>query len=169
MWNDTDIPLAIFFTFRTYGTWLHGDERGSVDRHNNAYGSPRIPHIGHFEAISRDRMKHAPVLLDGRRRHATELGIREVCEKRGWKLYAINVRTNHGHVVAAIGSYSPERALSAMKAYATRRMREDKCWVEGHSPWAEKGSKRRLWNEKHILDAVEYVVNGQGSELPRFD
>lgn len=32
MWNDTEIPLAIFFAFRAYGTWLHGDERGSVDR-----------------------------------------------------------------------------------------------------------------------------------------
>jgi len=40
MWNDTDIPLAVFFTFRCYGTWLHGDERG--DRNNNTYGSPRI-------------------------------------------------------------------------------------------------------------------------------
>jgi hypothetical protein len=32
MWNDTEIPLAIFFTFRCYDTWLHGDERGAVDR-----------------------------------------------------------------------------------------------------------------------------------------
>ena len=30
MWNDTDVPLAIFFTFRCYGTWLHGGERGST-------------------------------------------------------------------------------------------------------------------------------------------
>jgi len=40
MWNDTEIPLAVFFTFRTYGTWLHGDERGSIDRNNNLYGVP---------------------------------------------------------------------------------------------------------------------------------
>src|SRR6266566_1829504 len=25
MWNDTDTPLACFISFRTYGTWLHGD------------------------------------------------------------------------------------------------------------------------------------------------
>ena len=26
-WNDTDIPLGYLITFRTYGTWLPGDER----------------------------------------------------------------------------------------------------------------------------------------------
>src|ERR1044072_9524581 len=30
MWNDTDIPLGHLITFRTYGSWVHGDERGSV-------------------------------------------------------------------------------------------------------------------------------------------
>ena len=25
-------PLAYFITFTCYGNWLHGDERGSVDR-----------------------------------------------------------------------------------------------------------------------------------------
>ena len=37
MWNDTDIPLAYLITFRSYGTWLHGDKRGSVDRFHNHY------------------------------------------------------------------------------------------------------------------------------------
>ncbi len=39
MWNDTDIPLAYLITFRSYGTWLHGDERGSVNRFRNQYKS----------------------------------------------------------------------------------------------------------------------------------
>jgi hypothetical protein len=43
MWNDTDTPLAYFISFRTYGTWLHGDERSSTDRFHNQYGSPFIP------------------------------------------------------------------------------------------------------------------------------
>jgi len=32
MWNDTDLPLAHLITFRCYGTWRYGDERGSIDR-----------------------------------------------------------------------------------------------------------------------------------------
>jgi hypothetical protein len=39
-----DLPLAYFITFRSYGSWLHGDERGSVDRSHNQYGSPFLPH-----------------------------------------------------------------------------------------------------------------------------
>ncbi len=42
MWNDTDTPLAYFMSFRTYGTWLHGDKRGSTDRFHNQYGAPFI-------------------------------------------------------------------------------------------------------------------------------
>jgi hypothetical protein len=30
--DDNEFPLAYFISFRTYGTWLHGDERGSVNR-----------------------------------------------------------------------------------------------------------------------------------------
>lgn len=42
-WDDSDQPLAYFITFRTHGTWLHGDQRGSVDRHGrNVFGADRI-------------------------------------------------------------------------------------------------------------------------------
>lgn len=33
-------PLAYFISFRTYGSWLRGDERGWQDRRNNKYGTP---------------------------------------------------------------------------------------------------------------------------------
>jgi hypothetical protein len=47
-------------------------------------------------------------------------------------------------------------------------MREDRCWLNNHSPWADKGSERWLWTEKHVSDAVDYVINGQGDDLPKF-
>ncbi|MGH9933202.1 MAG: hypothetical protein ACREA9_28800 [Pyrinomonadaceae bacterium] len=31
VWNDTETPLAYFISFRSYGTWLHGDKPG-LDR-----------------------------------------------------------------------------------------------------------------------------------------
>jgi hypothetical protein len=36
------------------------------------------------------------------------------------------------------------------------------------TPWADKGSNRYLWNEKSVALAIEYVVNGQGDDLPEF-
>lgn len=35
-------PLAYLITFTTYGAWLHGDKRGSVDPAHNAYRTPFI-------------------------------------------------------------------------------------------------------------------------------
>lgn len=169
MWNDTEIPLAIFFTFRCYGTWLHGDERGSVDRHHNAYRSPKIKPNSDWKSFVETEMTHPPVTLDARMRRSVEKGIRHLCEKRGWRLIAINVRTNHIHCVIEIGSYSPDRALAAIKASGTREMREEGCWPHDLSPWVDKGSKRRLWNERSVWEAADYTLNRQGKDLNDYD
>ena len=169
MWNDTDIPLAYLITFRTYGTWLHGDERGSIDRFHNQYSGPRIPTNVNWSKHNTTRLRNEPVKLDAQRRTATEQAIREVCEYRKWILRAINVRTNHVHSVVSIGSSKPEKALNDFKSYSTRKMHETKCWNVDSSPWGDRGSKRRLWNEQSVGLACEYVVNGQGIDLPDFD
>jgi hypothetical protein len=35
-------------------------------------------------------------------------------------------------------------------------------WSKPHSPWADKGSQRYLWNERSLALAIDYVLNGQG-------
>ena len=169
MWNDTDIPLAVFFTFRCYGTWLHGDERGTVDRNNNIYRAPRIAPNSNWKKFNQDTLLHPPVILNARERESVERAIRDTCSKRNWTLYAINVRTNHVHAVICIGTKKPKTALIALKANATRQLKEDNLWNEDHTPWADKGSKRNLWNEKSVGEAIDYVVNSQGDKLPDFD
>ncbi|MDQ2976617.1 MAG: transposase [Acidobacteriota bacterium] len=169
MWNDTDIPLAYLINFRSYGTWLHGDERGSVDRFHNQYNSPFLP-------PDRKRLEHnlrqlssEIVTLNAKQRESIEDAIRETCIFRKWILRAINVRTNHVHAVVSIGAARAERALNDFKAYATRRMRRNACWHSERSPWADKGSRRPLWNERSVELAVDYVMNRQGGDLPDFD
>ena len=95
--------------------------------------------------------------------------IEDTCMKRGWYLWAKNVRTNHAHAVVTAIEWDPELVLNALKANATREMRQNGCWPFAHSPWAEKGSKRRLWNERSLANAIDYVLNGQGDDLPDFD
>ncbi len=169
MWNDTDIPLAYLITFRSYGNWLHGDERGSVDRFHNQYKAPLIaPNINWQNHNSR-RLRDDAVILNAMQRETIEKAVRETCIIRGWFLQAINARTNHVHTVVSIGVKKPENALNAFKANATRKMREDGFWKSEKSPWADKGSKRYLWNERSVALAIDYVVNGQGDELPNFD
>jgi hypothetical protein len=73
--NDT--PLAYFITFCTYGSWLHGDPRGSVDRYHNVYGTPRLPPNKLRQQYERQRLKIPPVRLTPRQRKAVELAIKE--------------------------------------------------------------------------------------------
>jgi hypothetical protein len=135
MWYDTDIPLAFLVTFRPYGTWLHGDERGSVNRFRNQYNSPRLPPEKKWLDTNTQRLKKEIVILDAAQRRCVEGAARETCEIRGWHLYAVNVRTNHVHLVVSIGDKKPETALNAFKANATRKMRESGCWQNTTSPW----------------------------------
>src|SRR6185369_1880604 len=98
-----------------------GDERGSVDKYNNVYGTPRIPRNGNWHNFNSRLQKHPPVVLNAHQRTSSERAIRETCEKRDWHLYAINVRTNHIHtVVCSLHGKKPEIALIAFKANATR-------------------------------------------------
>lgn len=169
MWNDTDVPIAYFISFRTYGTWLHGDERGSIDRFNNVYGAPYIEPNPDWLKYNREELKSPPFVLSAKARKIVEVVIKGVCEHRGCLLYALNVRTNHAHSVVDAYGPSSESLLNSFKAYATRDLRKEGCWTYEHSPWADKGSRRRIWNEQGLRAAIDYVLNGQGGPLPDFD
>lgn len=166
--KESGVHLAYFISFRCYGTWLHGDPRGSVDRRHNIYGTPMLPADEQRRREMGSRMKRDPVELTAARRAAVEEGVRETCDKRGWTLHAINVRTNHVHsVVTAIAK--PEPVMNAFKANATRKMAEAGAWQRGVKPWSRHGSTRYLWTEQSVARASDYVINGQGDELPDFD
>ncbi len=79
-------------------------------------------------------------------------------------MWAINVRTNHIHAVVS-AKREPEIVLIAFKANATRKLREAGYWHGSGSPWAEGGSKKYLWTEKDLNDAVAYVEYDQGEPL----
>lgn len=90
--------------------------------------------------------------------------VRETCAIRNWSLWAFNIRTNHVHSVVS-ATCKPEVILRALKANATRSMRETGCWNSERSPWVYRGSKRYLWTERELLDAIAYVLYDQGEPL----
>src|SRR5213595_2744219 len=98
--QDRTQPLAYLITFRCYGTWLHGDERGSVDRCNyNRYGAPGMPANRKLLADERAELVTPAAVLNRTQRGVVELAIREVWKHRSYLLHAVNVRTNHVHSV----------------------------------------------------------------------
>src|SRR5205823_1175692 len=105
MRNDTDVPLGYLITFRCYGTWLHGDERGAIDRFHNRYKSPYLPRsdrrrelrgaIDRFHnrykspylprsdrrrELNERMLKSHPLLLNVDQRQSVEDAVCEVCE-----------------------------------------------------------------------------------------
>ncbi len=64
--GEARIPLGYHITFRCYGTWLHGDERGSVDRFHNRYGSPLISPNRPWKRYNKLALKRPPVKLTAR-------------------------------------------------------------------------------------------------------
>ena len=68
MWNDQDVPLAYFISWRTYGTWLHGDPRGSTSRHRNRYGSRFLPPEPSWFEVNLSRMASPPMRLNNEQR-----------------------------------------------------------------------------------------------------
>ena len=156
-----DPPLAYFISFRCYGTWLHGDERGSTDRLHNQYGSPFLPHDDDWRRHDQRLLRQPPVALSAEQRSVVERAIQNTCTIREWKLLAVNARTNHVHVVASCNGTRPELVLNALKSNATRTLRQQGYWKNPHSPWSDHGSKRYLWSEQGIQQAIEYVTNWQ--------
>ena len=77
----------------------------------------------------------------------------------------MNVRTNHIHTVVS-AQCKPEKILIAFKANATRKLREAGCWKSNDSPWADRGSKKYLWTEEDVVNAIAYVEYDQGEPFP---
>jgi REP element-mobilizing transposase RayT len=112
--------------------------RGSMDRRGqNIYGTPRIAPNPKLERSDTARLKRLPVTFDAAQRAGIEKAVREVCGYRGFRLEAVNVRTNHVHVVVAAGC-KPEGVMNAVKSYATRKLRELGLLSPNAKPWARQ-------------------------------
>ena len=165
VYEENEFPLAYLITIRTFGTWLHGDERHSVDRHGqNTYGTPDIAPNKKLKQIMEDELKQSPVILNDAQRAVTDTAIKQLCEKRKYFLHAINVRTNHAHAVVT-AQMKPERIADAFKAFATKKMREENLFSKELKIWSRGRSRQYLWKPRHVELAIDYVLYGQG-DLP---
>lgn len=165
--DDSQFPLAYLLTFRTYGTWLHGDERLSVNRDGrNIYGTSRIGANERLEKWMSEEMKDPPFLLTEAMRSVVDEAVVELCHRRDYVLKASNIRTNHGHVVLSAAA-KPERIADAIKAEATKMLRLKGLISQDARVWSRGRSRRYLWKPRHVEAAIEYTLYGQGDfELP---
>jgi len=148
-------PIAFFLTWPTYGTWLPGDERGWVEYRHGW----RLPDPGRLlEAscvLSEDACRLSP-----REREIVEQQVAETCRHRTWHLHAVSCRSNHMHVVVSAGNTAPRKIRQDLKAWCTRRLREQVGPQRAHW-WAERGSQRYIYDEDQLTTVVQYVREAQ--------
>ena len=147
-------PLAYHITWTTYGSWLPGDSRGWIKSGESGIQEPD-ENLCH---VARSLMTQEPVLLDDSQRSLVDKTIREVVAFRKWALHALNVRTNHVHVVVT-AARDPETVMAQLKAWCSRRLGEasgiHRKW------WTEHGSTKWINDDSYFASAVRYVSEGQ--------
>jgi REP element-mobilizing transposase RayT len=164
-YEENEFPIAYLITFRTYGTWLHGDERGSIRRIRKSRGFTKVIDINiPLKERMNEQLDGAPVVLDTRQRKAVQTSIKELCKERGYILYALNVRSNHVHAVIGVKA-KPERIADALKAFATKKLRELGLAGPDERIWSRGRSRRYLWKPRHVSSAIDYVLYCQ-SDVP---
>ena len=151
-----DDPIAFFITAATYGTWLPGDQRGWVEyRQGWQLPSP----VRELEAAA--KMSEVAKILSPHRRQIVERQIHETCEYRKWICHAVNCRTNHMHAVVGAFGVPPKKIRADVKAWCTRRLKEDALPEKTENWWAERGSIRWVYDDEGLDQVVRYTLEGQ--------
>ena len=154
--------VAHLLTFTTYGSWLHGDSRGS-HRRANGYQPPDERLLSYRRAL----MTQPPLLLCSASRAVVMRAIVSTCAVRAWRLEAAHVRPQHVHAVIG-GTEEPAKVIGTLKAWSTRMLREAALVDVDRRVWTEKGSCVPLWNEQECSNAARYVYDGQGEPTERY-
>ncbi|HUQ72070.1 MAG TPA: transposase [Planctomycetaceae bacterium] len=156
-------PLAFHLTWTAYGTWLSGDERGWVESGRTGIQSSDRQR---FEQ-ARSRLAEPSVEFTSEQRELILTTIQDHCRHRGWTLHAVNIRSNHVHVVVS-GLCEPETMMNQFKAWCSRRLSD----AAGLSAKVARHAGRRRWftahgstkwinDEQYLADAIHYVLHGQ--------
>lgn len=112
-------------------------------------------------------MAEPVVVLTDAQRSLIEQTVRDHCQIRGWVLRAVNVRTNHIHVVVK-ADRDPYEVMDQFKAWCSRKLSDDAGLVgavakrSGRRRWfTEGGNKQVIDNEEYLANAVRYVLEAQ--------
>ena len=159
-------PMAYHITFGTYGTRLHGDARGTVDRRMNWPGEPIIGSDASWWGQERDRLRYPPVVLTGEQMGHAQASVPDICTRGGWQHHTCAAGPDHVHVVLTCEAEG-ERVRMWLKRWLgealSRRwpLPNDATW------WAEGGSVKWVWTEDYFDDVYRYVHGQRAASTSR--
>ena len=140
--------IGYMLTWRTYGTWLQGDERGYVKDGEILKPNPKL------EKSNLSSLKQQIITLDPQRKITVQNAIVEEAKRIDHKIYAIAVCSNHVHIVAENNHTPINQAVKRYKNVATAALKRTglnaKLWTKGFD-------KRFCFTEKELKQKIEYV------------
>jgi len=153
---NNETPLAYFITWTIYGVHLQGALTGWRKRREGEKQPQPL-----LEAWHAERLNHSIELLNPSERQAVENACRDHSERRVWKLWAVNARTNHSHVVISAPTHKGTVVRDQLKANCTREVREmNKLFVD-RPVWAVGGDVQFIWTEDDLSAAIDYTLIAQ--------
>ncbi len=164
------MALAYFITFTTYGTWLHGTDKGkgSVDREHKEFGASFVPPSDHRAERSRGGMAQPAYVMGPAERTVVCDAIVATCVERGWRLLAAHVRSNHVHVVVT-ADRDAGRVMADLKARASRALTRAGLGDADRRRWTRHGSTLHLFDAATVADKVDYTLHCQGVPMAVHD
>ncbi len=144
--------VGYMLTWRSYGTWVPGDERGY-----RQHGRALAAHAG-LARLSRERMQGNAIRFDADAKKLVRGAIGQEAKRWGEKIEALAVFSNHVHVVVRYGGNPIDEFVAACKAAARlvlkRNGYERRVWAKGYD-------KQFCFDEESLRAKIDYV-NGHG-------
>jgi REP element-mobilizing transposase RayT len=100
------------------------------------------------------------VTLNDEQRKRVEDACRKHATIRGWKLYALNARSNHIHLVVA-ADRPPSVVRDQFKAHATRAIRSGTSELIDGKVWTRGGDIQIIDDEESLEQVILYVTQAQ--------
>src|SRR3954447_20734219 len=149
-------PIAYHITFGTYGTRLHGDERGTVDRSMNKPGDPIIGADPAWWERERERLKFDPVVLRREQMVHAEGVIPTLCTRGGWEYHVGAGGPDHVHVLLT-SEAEGDAVRKWLKRWLGEAMSSEWPRPEGATWWAEGGSVKWVWERDYFENIFNYL------------
>ena len=164
--NKNTEAFAYFITCRTYGTWLHGDQRFSTSRINNQFGKPFITPWQPLHDEMHSKLSEPIFILNSQQYRQTVLeSLIDTCQYNHWKLYAAHVRENHVHIVLQADA-DKEKTMRKLKCYATKYLKKNHpALIDRMHFWSRHGSTINIWAPEKLFPVLYYVIKQQGTPV----
>lgn len=158
-------PLAAFFTWTTYGTWLPGDPRGFVsnilkpgggfERRHNVPGTPFTADDRYTFDRAQKLLKYPPVKLSLTTAAWAADGL--VVAAKDNKLCIVRgaVMATHVHLLVPLLDDKPKQVRKMLKGRASRHMSDQQG--KTFQWWAAGGSDELVFTDDSMMNVIRYI------------